>query len=186
MIDYWAYSKSMRNEMLRKIVTLAVCISALSGCSYLQMTKEDEDDYPRTRSERQLEEMGKLTGEGVILSGGKRGSSAATDGINVNSYLWRASLDTVYKMPLVSADPFGGVIITDWYRPTPTSNERYKLNISIIGGELRSDAVRVSAFKQVHGKGGTWGESVFAQTLSHELEDQILLKARELKYRGVR
>ncbi len=34
--------------------------------------------------------------------------------IGVNSYLWRATLDTISFMPLASADPFGGVIITDW------------------------------------------------------------------------
>ncbi len=66
----------------------------------------------------------------------------------VNAYLWRASLDTINFIPLVSADPFGGVIITDWYTPSETPNERMKVQVTILDRELRADGVRVSVFKQ--------------------------------------
>ena len=75
--------------------------------------------------------------------------------IGVNSYLWRATLDTLAFMPLASADPFGGVIITDWYTPASANGERFKATAYILGRELRSDGVRVSIFRQVL-QGGQW------------------------------
>jgi hypothetical protein len=68
--------------------------------------------------------------------------------VAVNAFLWRASLDTINFIPLVSADPFGGVIITDWYTPAETPNERMKVQITILDRDLRADGVRVSVFKQ--------------------------------------
>ena len=72
----------------------------------------------------------------------------------MNAYLWRASLDTINFIPLVSADPFGGVIITDWYTPAETPNERMKVQITILDRELRADGVRVSVFKQTDRRQG--------------------------------
>ncbi len=44
-------------------------------------------------------------------------------GIGVNSFLWPASLDTISFMPVNSANPFGGVIITDWHAPPETPGD---------------------------------------------------------------
>src|SRR5580704_11818711 len=71
-------------------------------------------------------------------------------GIGVNAFLWRGALDTLSFMPLSSADPFGGVIITDWYAPADTNGERFKATAYILGRELRSDGIRVSVFRQVN------------------------------------
>ena len=114
----------------------------------------------------------------TLSFGGKKKSSG--DGINVNSYLWRATLDTIYFMPLVSADPFGGVILTDWYQLNPKSNERIKLNIYILGSELRSDAIRVSVFKQKNDS-GKWVDIKDGDAFGEEIENKILLRAREIK-----
>lgn len=134
------------------------------------------------------ERVGKLTGDdGLVIFGGKsRASGSATDAINVNSYLWRATLDTVHFMPLLSADPFGGTVITDWYQMGDNSHERYKLNIYIIGAELRSDALRVAAFKQIKEKNGNWKDLGNHSELAKDIEDQILLKAREIKFKSGR
>ena len=53
--------------------------------------------------------------------------------LGVNAYLWRGALDTLSFMPLASADPFGGVIITDWYTPASSSGERFKATAYILG-----------------------------------------------------
>ena len=84
------------------------------------------------------------------------GGGGGGSGVAVNSFLWHASLDTVSFMPLASADPFGGIIITDWYSPPDTPNERFKVNIFILGRELRADGVRVSVFRQTRDGGGQW------------------------------
>lgn len=165
----------------RSVLALIVACFATISCS-----KADKNtNYPKSREDQELERMGKLTGEeGIVLIGGskKKGRSVA-DAINVNSYLWRASLDTVYqlKAPLTSADPFGGVIITEWYTSSPDAKERFKFNIIIVGATLRSDAIKVSAFKQVKDSQGVWKDSPINSQFARDMEDNILLKAREIK-----
>ena len=102
-------------------------------------------------------------------------------GIGVNSFLWRASLDTIAFMPLVSADPFGGVIITDWFGPSESIGERYKINVFILGKALRSDGVRAKVFKQKRGLNGDWIDSTTDEQLDRDLEDSILTRARQLR-----
>lgn len=118
--------------------------------------------------------------DGLNLFGNDKDKAEADSGIGVNSYLWRAALDTVSFMPLASADPFGGVILTDWYTPAENANERMKLNVFIMGRQLRSDAVRVRAFKQVAGSNGWVDTEVSAET-TRKLEDTILTRARQMR-----
>lgn len=170
--------------MFKRVYTVFALL-AMVGCNGAGGSIESTSDYPKTWEERQQEQMGKLSGpEGIVLFGGKSKSSAATEGISVNSYLWRATLDTIYKMPLISADPFSGVVITDWYRANDRANERFKFNIYIIGNELRSDAVRVTVFKQLLNKQGAWADSLNNDAMASEIENKILLKARAIKYKS--
>lgn len=114
-------------------------------------------------------------GEGGISVLGDK-SKGGDDVITVNSFLWRASLDTVSFMPLATVDPFGGVILTDWYSDDSAPGERYKLNIFVMGRELRSDGVKVSMFKQRNGKNVAVDEKT-----NRDIEDAILTRARELR-----
>jgi hypothetical protein len=102
-------------------------------------------------------------------------------GVGVNSYLWRATLDTVSFMPLASADPFGGVIITDWYSPPDQPNERFKVNIFILGRELRADGVRASVFRQKHDGSAQWVDAPVDQATGTDLENAILTRARQMR-----
>ena len=102
-------------------------------------------------------------------------------GLGVNGFLWRASLDTLSFMPLISADPFGGVIITDWYSPPNNPNERFKVTTYLLGRELRSDGIRVSVFSQKKLDGQGWVTSSAEKDTETKLEDAILNKARELR-----
>jgi hypothetical protein len=89
-------------------------------------------------------------GGGITLGGGgssSGGGGGDVAGIGVNSFLWRASLDTLNFMPLASADPFGGVIITDWYSDPTTPAERFKATVYILDTRLRADALNVSIFR---------------------------------------
>ena len=102
-------------------------------------------------------------------------------GIGVNSFLWRASIDTLAFLPLTSADPFGGVIITDWYTPPETPDERFKMSVYILGRELRADGIRVAVFRQRQRGGGGWIDSSMGKTTATSLENQILARARQLR-----
>ncbi|MGH6706597.1 MAG: DUF3576 domain-containing protein [Sphingomicrobium sp.] len=100
--------------------------------------------------------------------------------IGVNSYLWRAAVDTLSFAPLVTADSNGGVIVTDWYANPRTPGERVKLTVSIVDQDLRADALRVAASRQVN-QGGVWVDAPVAAATVQKLEDIILTRARDLR-----
>ena len=101
-------------------------------------------------------------------------------GIGVNGYLWRASLDTLSFMPLVTADPWGGVINYDWYVNPQTPNERFKATVFILDTRLRADALNVTVTKEVKGADGQWTTAPVAAQTEADLENAILTKARQL------
>jgi len=100
--------------------------------------------------------------------------------IGVNAYLWRASLDALSFMPLVQTDSAGGVIVTDWYANPGNPGERIKVTVSILDRDLRADAVRVAASRQVS-QGGAWVDAPVQAATVQKLEDIILTKARDLR-----
>jgi len=112
-----------------------------------------------------------------------QGSGAARGtGIGVNAFLWRGALDTISFMPLASADPFGGVIITDWYVPPGTSGERFKATIYILSRDLRSDGLRVNIYRQVL-QGGQWVDAPVADATVGDIENKVLARARQMRER---
>ena len=125
---------------------------------------------------------------GLALGGcaHKRGSraadvaSASVTTIGVNSYLWRATLETLSFMPLTQADSAGGVIVTDWYANPSNPNERVKVSVSILDQDLRADALRVAASREVL-QNGTWVDAPVQAATVQKLEDIILTKARDLR-----
>lgn len=125
-----------------------------------------------------------LFGEGGLTFGDSKAKAGAGGagggGIGVNSYLWRATLDTIAFLPVTSADPFGGVIITDWYAPPETPQERFKLNVYVLGRALRADGIRVSVFRQAHDAAG-WRDAVVEEGSGRKIEDAILTRARQLR-----
>lgn len=102
-------------------------------------------------------------------------------GIGVNSFLWRASLDTLAFMPINSADAFGGVILTDWYSFADSPGERFKLNAYILGRALRADGVRVASFRQTRDATGAWRDAPVQKETASKIEDAILTRARQLR-----
>ena len=99
----------------------------------------------------------------------------------VNVFLWRASLDTVSFMPVNSADVFGGVILTDWHSSADAPNERFKLNVYILGRELRADGLRVTVFRQIFTRNGQWADAALPAETKTKIEDSILTRARQLR-----
>jgi hypothetical protein len=112
----------------------------------------------------------------TIVAGG--GTNRLT--LGVNSYLWHATLDTLFFMPLQSADPFGGVVITDWYVAPNAPDERLKVTIYIMDRSLRADGLKVVVFRQTRAN-GAWSDAQPSADTAHKLEDAILTRARELR-----
>ena len=111
-------------------------------------------------------------------------AAAQVTAIGVNSYLWRATLETLSFMPLMQADSAGGVIVTDWYANPDSPGERVKVSVSILDQDLRADALRVAASREVL-QGGTWIAAPVQAATAQKLEDIILTKARDLRRSSV-
>ncbi|MFV0644052.1 MAG: DUF3576 domain-containing protein [Sphingomonadaceae bacterium] len=111
-------------------------------------------------------------------------AAAQVSTIGVNSYLWRAALEAVSFAPLLQADSAGGVIVTDWYANPANPNERVKMSVMILDQDLRADAVRVAASRQV-AQNGAWVDAPVQAATVQKLEDIILTKARALRREAV-
>ena len=175
----------------KSIIALSVIfLVLLSNCSSIRPVDEEYVELPGTgetavyvpKSQADAMTGGRLFGDtGIPLLGNSQDKSGGGGGIGVNVYLWRASLDVTSFLPLLSADPFGGVIITDWYSPEETPKERFKLTVYILDKKLRADGVKISLFKQVLSKDKQWNSTNPNPTTVMKLEDTILTRARELR-----
>ena len=175
---------------MRKHFWIFSLILLLTGCSGDDegFKIKSEAKYPtgqdRGGSSDIYEQPDTIFGEGSLFSLGKgdRKSEEAggNSGLEINSFLWRGALDTISFMPLASADPFGGVIITDWYEPPEGQGERFKVNVFILDRELRTNALKVKIFRQVE-KQGTWRDAKASEDARAKLEDTILTRARALR-----
>ena len=169
-----------------RATTLAFGIATatiLAGCGSVTPAdstyrSNDPKDVDEAQASNSLFGAEGLTG---LFGGGSKKDAPGAQGIGVNTYLWRASLDTVSFMPLASADPFGGVIITDWYTPPETPNERFKLNVYILDRQLRADGIKATVFRQSHTPDGRWVDMAVDPKTASDLENAILARARQLR-----
>ena len=172
-------SSTLLGGLLLFPVTLTSCSSTppeIDSTSYPQDARESQ------RARREARGSGSIFGkDGLILFGKKKEDVGANTGVAVNSFLWRASLDTLSFMPLSAADPFGGVIITDWYTPPETPDRRFKANVYILDRDLRADGLRVALFQQRREANGAWVDATVEEKTSSDLEDAILTRARQLR-----
>ena len=123
---------------------------------------------------------------GNIFKGDSKNNNRGGAGIAVNTYLWRASLDTLSFMPLLSADPFGGVIITDWYSTSEKPKEKFKIVAYILDKSLRVDAIKIAVFKKIKNENGEWIDHKSNKVLKNKVEDAILSKARKFKIQSIK
>lgn len=141
-----------------------VCAASLSGCEWVR------NDINRS--------LNALSGETPVQEADLAASQVTT--IGVNAYLWRAALDTLSFAPMAQVDSNGGVIVTDWYANPNSPNERVKVTATILGRDLRADALRVAASRQVN-QNGQWVEAPVSAATVQRLEEIILTKARDLR-----
>ncbi|MGZ6050282.1 MAG: DUF3576 domain-containing protein [Phenylobacterium sp.] len=114
-----------------------------------------------------------------------KSSKAQPASIGVNGYLWRATLDTLAFMPLATADPWGGTVITDWYSNPEKPDERFKATVYILDTRLRADGLKVTVFKQVRDATGAWADSITSEQTETDIENAILTRARQLRLSNI-
>ncbi len=169
---------------LRHVFRTALILGLLAAVTSCGTGKKVTEEDTMTTEEARKARKGKLFGEDAFEYGpgaDRKEEPSGGGGIAVNGYLWRASLDTMSFMPLSSADPFGGVIVTDWYVSPESPNERFKVQIYILDRQLRADGLRVSVFRQVRDAYGSWSDAPVKPDTARQLENAILTRARQLR-----
>ena len=158
----------VRGAWMRGVATSAVAAALVSvaGCSTVSSTV-----------------MHPFGGGGPKVATAPDGSPTA---IGVNGYLWRATLDTLSFMPLASADPYGGVVITDWYANPEKPDERFKCTVYILDARLRADGLNVAVFKQNKGADGQWVDAPSTSQTETDIENSILTRARQLRLSNIK
>lgn len=149
------------------------CLAAIAAAASLGACNFIRDDINKT--------LGRDSGDRVRQADL---AAAQVTTIGVNSYLWRAALDTLSFAPMAQVDSAGGVIVTDWYTDPSTPGERVKITATILDADLRADALRVAASRQVN-QGGQWVEVPVTAATVQKLEEIILTKARDLRRSAV-
>ena len=169
--------KPKTNRYARSVLLATACAAtlAVSACDTIEPLEEEDAIDKSFDPNRET-----FFGQGGFQLFGDSGPGDESGALGVNSFLWRASLDTISFMPVNSADPFGGVIITDWHSPPAARQERFKLNIYILGRTLRADGVRVAVFRQVKSDNG-WQDADVPNNTQIKVEDAILTRARQLR-----
>lgn len=148
-------------RMIIRVLTVATAAMALAGCGLFGGGDDD---------------TGMTTGRSVAGAG----IDGARASLGVNAYLWRASLETLNFMPLSEVDPFGGLILTDWYTNPNTPQERFKATVYILDQQLRADALKVTIHRQVQ-RGAEWVDEPAAAETEVQIENAILTRARQLR-----
>lgn len=167
------------------LLALGLLIPVLTACGGENTRQVRNDEYGDYRNS-QVRNRPQGASSGIVVFGvdrerqAREANAVAGTGLSVNAFLWRATLDTLAFMPLASADPFGGTIITDWYSPAAADGERFRAQAYVMGRQLRSDAVKVQVFRQVLTR-GQWVDAPVSSSTNSELEDKVLTRARELR-----
>ena len=162
----------MRNIINFKILTLISLIFILNSCEALKFKKVDAREFPpdpEKRVEKNMQE-----GRGYRLFGNKKGG---TFDFASSNPLWRASLDTIDFMPLISANYSGGIIITDWYSDEQSKNESIKITIRFLTNEIRVDALDIKVFRKNCNTNVDCSINTESGNLVAELKKSILKKA---------
>ena len=137
---------------------------------------------------------GEKTNPGIFSKDASKGISLSEilnpqnrDGIsaNVNGFLWRASLEVLSIVPLVSTDALGGTIITDWYTNKNIKNQRIKITAFVKTSELRSDGIEIKVHLQTK-ENGLWSDTMTNEKLETQIENQILNEARLLRINSLK
>ncbi|MEE2746245.1 MAG: DUF3576 domain-containing protein [Pseudomonadota bacterium] len=162
--------------------TFLVFVLALGSCEYMGDPFPEDAKNTKGGGYEVPTKQSSIFGEGGLSIGGakKRRDSGGGSGVGVNAFLWRASLDVASIWPISSADPFGGVIITDWYTPPGAPDEKFKLNIFILDRALRADGIRVTVFKQMLSQ-GSWKQASVNPKTQTQLENAILTRAQQFR-----
>ncbi|MDP1723882.1 MAG: DUF3576 domain-containing protein [Alphaproteobacteria bacterium] len=160
----------MKLRILGLLLTLSACTNP-----------KIENTYPS--SHKDLYRFGSILGsQGIKIGGINDDKKIDENAIKVNRYLWHASLDVLSSiLPITSADPYAGAIITDWHTLVENPNEMFKIVVTIDSKELRADALSLKIYKKVKNLMDKWQNSNVSKDTIAYFENAILSRASELR-----
>lgn len=168
-----------------KFIILLLILFISSSCTNISTKSERLDpdvvNYPEPRQRAYKKKF--LQQDKTIFSNlfSKKNDITQSLNVNVNPYIWKASLEILSKtIPLASVDSNSGIIITDWYNIEGKENERIKISVLVSTTELRADGVKVSVFKQVL-KSNNWKNVNVNSKIGQKIERKIITKAGSLQ-----
>ena len=170
------------DELYAKSTTRQMIVER-SGTQMRAGSDEEAKRIQLMDAENRIRTKGGLFGkEGIKIfsTDEQKQQGVASIGLPINPYLWKASIETISFMPIASADPFAGIIVTDWYSAN-VSTERCKLNIFINGADLKTDNLKVNSFCQILSEDNLWIDTVNDNDNDIKIENAILNKAKKIK-----
>ena len=168
-------------SFLMRVASVLLLALVTANCSGSGIAKTSGNEVPRSRSAADGRADYDPQRDGLRV-GSLFGSRAAPSGLPVNALLWRASLDTLSVIPLVSVDTFGGSIISDWHTNPDDPSRRIKVSVFVLDQELRSDGIRAEVHVQQRAGGSSeWTDAGRDKDLAVKLEELILTRAREIR-----
>ena len=166
---------------MNKIITLFLSLIIISACSGDNSVVSN----PITGEKPTPGLFSKDSSKGISLGDIINPEAKENGSVNVNAFLWRASLNVLSIAPLISTDALGGIIITDWYINKNNKNERIKITAFIKTSELRSNGIGIKVHIQ-NFKNGSWSETYTSKDLETEIENNILNEARNLRNNSIK
>ena len=159
--------------MIKNILLITILLM-ISSCSNYKSVFSNKVNGETQKPLLMLED----TSKDVLLS--KIINPQNLDNVNVNGYLWRATLNILSFVPLISTDALSGTIITDWYANKNIQNQRLKIKVYINSNELKSESIKIKVEIQSF-KNNIWSQPLTSKSLATQIEDSILNEARNLK-----
>ena len=159
--------------MIKNILLITILLM-ISSCSNYKSVFSNKVNGETQKPILVLED----TSKDVLLS--KIINPQNLDNVNVNGYLWRATLNILSVAPLISTDALSGTIITDWYANKNIQNQRLKITVYINTNELKSESIKIKVEIQSF-KNNIWSQPLTSKSLATQIEDSILNEARNLK-----
>lgn len=159
--------------MIKNILLITILLM-ISSCSNYKSVFSNKVNGETQKPILVLED----TSKDVLLS--KIINPQNLDNVNVNGYLWRATLNILSFVPLISTDALSGTIITDWYANKNIQNQRLKITAYINTNELKSESIKIKVEIQSF-KNNIWSQPLTSKSLATQIEDSILNEARNLK-----
>ncbi len=175
------------DEEMEELWSKAQTKQAIINRSGTKFNSAIDMDLAMRDAETRLQSGGGMLGKGGLSfddvlgrNNNDNSNSSVSVGMSINAFLWRGALETINFMPLTSADPVGGTIITDWYSTTENEKERCKLNIFILGKKLQTENLKVTSFCQEY-KNQIWVNKTIDKSNNIKIENAILNKAKKLR-----